>query len=266
MTVADRGSRLLVSHSVSLPAVMAERPAPRDRSTRAGPNLDVLKLTAVVAMTADHVGVILFDRSFLWLTLIGRLAFPLFAFLVAYNATFHTRSRGRYVARLLLFAALSQPAYVLALSYPGSVRLNIFATLATGLVALCLATTRVRAALAVTALLLAWVTLEARTGSSLMSFGFPGALLVLAFGLRLRWKTSWSTALVVFSLVLLSSDGGDLGYDLPRALARAASLPLIAFSSCLTWSPAWPRPTKWLFYVYYPLHLLLLLLIWNLWL
>ena len=42
-----------------------------------------LKLVAITTMLIDHIGVIIFP-NILWLRLIGRLAFPLFAFLILY--------------------------------------------------------------------------------------------------------------------------------------------------------------------------------------
>ena len=65
-----------------------------------------LHLIAMATMLADHVGVALFPQ-WMGLRLIGRLAFPLFAFLAAEGAK-HTRNMGRYLARLFLAAVLSE--------------------------------------------------------------------------------------------------------------------------------------------------------------
>ncbi|MBQ7074369.1 hypothetical protein IJM86_04975 [bacterium] len=46
------------------------------------PNLyDYLKVLAIITMIIDHLGYYLFPE-FLWMRLVGRIAFPIFLFLV----------------------------------------------------------------------------------------------------------------------------------------------------------------------------------------
>lgn len=70
-----------------------------------------LKLIAALSMTIDHIGVLLFPQH-LWIRYIGRLAYPIFCFLIA-NGACYTHSRVKYLARLLAFAFLSQVPYAL---------------------------------------------------------------------------------------------------------------------------------------------------------
>ncbi len=110
------------------------------RSFRRGPSGlsgSQLKLLAVVLMTVDHVGLTLVEQGILgnmigseswwWyvdliLRGVGRLAFPIFAFLLAEGA-FRTRHEREYALRLLVFALVSETPFDLALFgswfYPG---------------------------------------------------------------------------------------------------------------------------------------------------
>ena len=72
-----------------------------------------LKLLALFAMTCDHVGLQLLPQ-FIILRIIGRLAAPLFAYMIAEGCRY-THNRGRYLGRLLGMAALCQIAYFAAM-------------------------------------------------------------------------------------------------------------------------------------------------------
>ena len=61
-----------------------------------------LKVLALIFMTVDHVGMILSPWSS-WMRVVGRLAFPIFAFLIAEGCR-HTRSMGKYLGCMALLA------------------------------------------------------------------------------------------------------------------------------------------------------------------
>ena len=77
-----------------------------------------LKWIAIVTMAVDHTGVVCYKwlgwtDSYLALRYIGRIAFPLFAYLTV-EGCIHTGSMRRYALRLALFAALSEVPFDLA--------------------------------------------------------------------------------------------------------------------------------------------------------
>ena len=72
-----------------------------------------LKVLAVITMAIDHVGAVLFP-DLLFLRIIGRLAFPIFAFLLV-EGFFHTRDRKKYAIRLFIFALISEIPFDLAI-------------------------------------------------------------------------------------------------------------------------------------------------------
>jgi hypothetical protein len=89
-------------------------------------------------MTIDHIGAVLYPE-FTLLRIIGRLAFPIFSYLLVLGVE-STRNVRNYFIRLFLFALISQIPFSLALGNRlinfQEYRLNIFFTLAFGLVIL----------------------------------------------------------------------------------------------------------------------------------
>ena len=73
-------------------------------STRVGLDATVLKLIGVVTMTIDHIGYILFPKLAL-LRIIGRLAYPIFAYLIAEGCTY-----SRHKTNILPLRAGHRPA------------------------------------------------------------------------------------------------------------------------------------------------------------
>lgn len=95
----------------------------------------VLKMIAIIAMVFDHVGYIIFNK-FTFMNCIGRLAFPIFAFQIAKGYS-HTKNLKRYFFRLFIFAIISQIPYMLFLSaFNGTFHFNILFTLILGLISI----------------------------------------------------------------------------------------------------------------------------------
>ncbi len=105
----------------------------------------------------------------------GRIAFPVFAFLVAEGFA-HTRNRMRYFLSLLLFAAISEVTWYLLKCADGTH--NVMFTLALGVAALA-AFERLRGhrALVIAAILLATLSAEV----SGLDYGWSGIVVLLIF-------------------------------------------------------------------------------------
>ncbi len=69
----------------------------------------VLKMIAVILMIIDHTGLFFFPEA-LWLRVIGRIGFPIFAYFIAEGFRY-TRSRMKYFLRIFVLAIICQLVY-----------------------------------------------------------------------------------------------------------------------------------------------------------
>lgn len=81
-------------------------------SVKTNRDTGLLKITAFVTMAVDHIGYVFFPDK-MWLRIIGRIAFPLFAYCLA-TGCIYTKNPKKYAIRLLIFSFVSQPFYSLA--------------------------------------------------------------------------------------------------------------------------------------------------------
>lgn len=77
-----------------------------DNSKRFGLTSSTLHIIAMVFMVMDHSWATVFTGS-LWLTCVGRLAFPIFAFMIV-EGFIHTSDVRKYILRMLLFGIVSE--------------------------------------------------------------------------------------------------------------------------------------------------------------
>lgn len=213
-----------------------------------------LKLLACGTMLLDHWA-LLFGKS-LWFRAVGRLAFPLYCFLIAEGIT-HTGNRKRYFLRLLLAAVLSEPIYDFVL-YPGAsvwLHQNVIWTLLLGALLL----DRMEKAGHPAGKLL-WLAGFA-VGAELLrvSYGGWGILMIALFGLtrgREKALLAQSLGLALVGLAMGSIPIGICGLEVPVQLfGVCAMVPIALYSGEKTTKS---RALSWGFYLFYPVHLLLL--------
>lgn len=70
---------------------------------------NALKILAAIFMLADHIGVLIFPRV-TFLRIIGRLSYPIFAFMISEGARY-TKNKSKYFASIFSLAALCQIVY-----------------------------------------------------------------------------------------------------------------------------------------------------------
>lgn len=87
-------------------------------------NGTTLKLIAIISMTIDHIGFILLP-DIIVLRYIGRLAFPIFAYMIA-EGCYYTKNKKKYILLVLLIGVLCQGVMIMV---GREFRLNIMFTL-----------------------------------------------------------------------------------------------------------------------------------------
>ncbi|MBR5047563.1 MAG: hypothetical protein IKX76_04950 [Eubacterium sp.] len=221
-----------------------------------------LKYIALISMIVDHCGVIfrpvLPKMVYLSMRGVGRLAFPIFSFLLV-EGFFHTRDRNRYLARLVLFMVLSEIPFDLALKgtvwtlihkAPLSAVMdwsgqNVFLTLSLGLAAMMIMD---RFGEDNSRVLLTLVAFSCLGEFLHCDYRSTGVITILLFYLirkynRLPLVCAWLPLMV-------------LGIYSHVQLFCILSLPLI-----LCYNGKKGRGSRYLFYVAYPGHIIVLLLI-----
>ena len=209
--------------------------------------IEALKWLALVAMTLDHANKYLFDEKLPGLFELGRIAMPLFGFVLAYNlARPRSLENGAYqrtLKRLALYGAAATPFFIgLGHLADGWWPLNIMFMLAVAAATMFLAEKGGGAGI-VGAIVVFLV------GGAFVEFWWPA----LAFCLAAWWycKTTSKTALVLWIVAASSL------YIVNRNLWAMAAMPLILAAPLIDLHL--PR-CRQVFYNYYPAHLATLLL------
>ena len=201
-----------------------------------------LKLLAMLTMTLDHIGVQMFPGA-LWLRIVGRLAFPIYAYMIAEGCA-HTRNRRKYLLQMAGLALLCQLVYFFAMGSLFQCILVTF-TLSILLIYACDTGSRPLTALALLGVALVTVALPRLLPGTdfAIDYGFFGVLVPVAayLGKTHREKLLFTAG----ALVALAWSVGDIQW-----YSLAALLPLALYSG-----QRGKRRMKWLFYLYYPLHL-----------
>jgi len=207
----------------------------------------MLKYIAILTMLIDHINAILYNRQFEIMTLIGRFAFPLFALMLVRNYIYYSRSFARYATRLFIFGLISQPIYMY--SFGDKIyQLNIFFSLLAGLAFMYALDTK--------DYLLGFIALIISIYSD---YSIIGLLLIISLYYTYKIDTILSYISLFIATVAIVSPGETI-------ISPILFLFILLAKETLTNSTtpiykAQPRPgvvTKYMFYAFYPLHILIL--------
>lgn len=202
-----------------------------------------LKILAMLIMLIDHVGAILFPQYFI-LRCIGRISFPIYCFLLV-EGYIHTHNLKKYIIRLILFAFISEIPFDLAfhkqIFYLQSN--NIFFTLSIGVIALYFigyfkSNKLFQVLIIFISCCLAYILKT--------DYSFTGVLMIVGFYI---FKTN-KIKLILYQALL--------------SLEYINIFRLLAFIPISFYNGKKGFNIKYLFYIFYPAHLLILYFLSNL--
>lgn len=208
-----------------------------------------LKVIALISMVIDHVALYLMEHgTVLYETMrcIGRIAFPVFAFLIA-EGLIHTRSRYRYFFTLLGFAVISEIPWYLLNGADGTH--NVMFTLALGVATLMVLKNLLQRSLVLGFL---WTLGMARLASWLgVDYEWRGILVIVIFYLfnGCGHSFTYSRDMQFFCTFALMMHYGVMG-------SVVACMILYVYNGTRGFVQG--SIAKYGFYAFYPVHLIVL--------
>lgn len=216
-----------------------------------------LKTIGIVSMGIDHIGAILlpalrdsgiidqgnlYVAAYFILRFIGRLAFPIFAFLLV-EGFFHTRSMKKYLCRLGMFAILSEIPFDMAVckEIADFSMQNVFFTLFIGLLTMYYMKkwekrTILRAVAAFSGIFLSWIIKA--------DYGGCGIILVLMFYIFHQQKKEQMVSGAA-SMICMIAAKWEIGY-------------LMALPLLYSYNGMQGKKKSYIGYWFYPVHLWIL--------
>ena len=233
---------------------------------------NMIKIIAIIAMTIDHIAWLLFpgypcEPLPIVLHIIGRLTCPIMCYFIA-EGYHYTRDVNKYTGRLFIFAIISHFAYIFASMdfvdfksfipfYYGNVlnQTSVMWSLAWGLVMLRVAhSEKIKEAIKPLLIILICLITFPSDWSCIAS------LCILAFGTN-RGNFKKQMLWMVFYVALYSVVyffALDKVYGLIQ-MAVVLAIPVLAlYNGQRGKNQAVNKVMKWVFYIYYPLHLLVI--------
>ena len=212
---------------------------------------DGLKLLACLTMLVDHIGAILF-QEYAWMRIVGRISFPLYCFLLA-EGVHYTRSPLKYGLRLLLVLVISELPYDLL--FRGQFTWEKNSVMVTLLLGLLMGISMKKCPLWAKFIVVLPFAFIARYCHG--TYGMNGVLMIAIFLLtrELPWRLPVQTLLMILLSLRMA---GFPEKVTTQIFAVAAMLPIALYTgekrSC-------SKAVQWGFTLFYPLHLIILLLI-----
>lgn len=212
----------------------------------------VLKIIAVITMFIDHLGYTLFGK-FSYLNYIGRISFPIFAFQIS-EGYIYTKSLKKYFLRLFLFALISQIPFMLFHSIiSDTFCLNIFFTLLLGLLSIYIYDKCKYKIIGI----LSCILLALIAQFSNCDYGAYGVAIILIFYIFKNNVVNFTIFFMLATLIRYSVPCIKYGI-FPKEYLYLFICTIIPSLFFAAYNGKKGKDTKYLLYLFYPIHLILL--------
>lgn len=230
---------------------------------------NILKLIAVILMLSDHIWATAMSFGN-WMTYIGRMAFPIFAFLIA-EGFVHTSNFKKYAMRLLGFAIITEIPFNLFYSsrFFNPYHQNVLFTLLLGLLAIYvidnLKKNHTAKNIGLSVLWLALICIGATIG--FVDYGFLGMITVVMFYLLRNFPFAWLCQLIAMVLInIVFFEGLVVPVEISGYTFEIPTQGFAVFSLIPIWlyggrKGRSDKALQYGFYAFYPVHMLILYLI-----
>lgn len=230
---------------------------------------NMLRTLAIIFMLSDHIWATAMSFGN-WMTYIGRMAFPIFAFQIA-EGFVHTSNVKKYCLRLLSFAVISELPFNLFYSsrWFNPYHQNVLFTLLLGLLAIIVIDNlRKNITAKNIALSVLWIALICVASViGFVDYGFSGMIMVVMFYLLRDFPFAWLAQLVAMVLInIVFFEGQVFPVEI---LGKTFEIPTQGFA-VFSLIPIWfyggkkgysSKIMQYGFYAFYPVHMLVLYLI-----
>ncbi len=224
-----------------------------------------LHLIAMAAMLCDHLWATVISGN-LWMTMVGRIAFPIFAFFIA-EGYVRTRNVKKYILRMLIFALLSELPFNLMCSaswfFPFQQNVLwtfLFALLCLRTVDKCRANQNRQLGAILAALsIVGFAMLATITFTDYAGYGVLMVVLFYAFhGNTRQDRLGQLVGMVLINWVWMKGMMVPLAFGLEIPLQGLAVLALLPIWCYRGRQGPHNKAIQYTFYAFYPLHLLIL--------
>lgn len=219
----------------------------------------ILKIIACITMFIDHLKYIIPGQP-LFMAAIGRLAFPIFSFQLVEGYS-HTKNVKKYLLRLLIFALIAQIPYSM---YFQTTTLNTLFTLFLGILGIYVYEYFKSNKFIGFTFILSLMTLAEIIQTD---YTYYGVGIIFIFHILKDKKILKTIAFSLFTILffIIYTKAYLLGTNILQVLTNTGFMTLLLCTiagiiPCLLYNEKQGPKIKYIFYLFYPLHIILLLI------